>query len=480
MRLKLGMLLLIPLILGVTLLVVLGFSLFSPPSYDSYSVIHLIRRATASFTTEVIGPILKFIDTYWNYFPLAAIGIWRWAVWILKKICSYIYSPICASIPPYHDTITIITPVYNENPDVFRRALYSWEANRPDELVAVIDQSDTRCIKVFEEFSLNKSWTKLIVTHKPGKRRALVDGILKSNGNILALVDSDTIWGEDIKDKVLAPFVDPKIGGVTTKNHPIELRSLWQKMTDIFWDLRNYQDLPSQTAMGMTMTCLTGRTSFYRREVLLPKLDLFLNEVILGRKKESGEDKCLTRIAQQQGWKTYYQSNAVIYSSAPLDFKTFWGQRLRWSRNSHNSDLISLWQGWAWKHPFLAFYMVDRFISIFTLFLGPIFLGISIYLNQWLVSVTIVSWWLIGRGIRIIPHLRRKPRDLYLVPVYIGINFLNALIKLYALVTIREQKVIRELKQETRIGNKSAKRIKNVVLTAEIISTLVILVTFLR
>ena len=480
MRVKLGMLLLITIIVGIVLLLILSFSLFSPPSYDSYSIIHFTRHITALFATKVIGHILKFMDSYGIYLPLAAIGLWRWGVWIIKKICSYFYSPISVEIPPYHDTMTIITPVYNENPDVFRRALYSWEANRPDELVAVIDQSDRRCVEVFEQFSLHKPWAKLIITSKPGKRRALVDGILNSSGNILALVDSDTIWGEDIKDKVLAPFMDPEIGGVTTKNHPIELRSVWQEMTDIFWDLRNFQDLPAQTAMGKAMTCLTGRTSFYRREVILPKLDLFLNEVILGRKKESGEDKCFTRIAQQQGWKTYYQSNAVIYSSAPLDFKTFWGQRLRWSRNSHNSDLLSLWQGWAWRHPFLAFYMVDRIISIFTLFLGPIYLGISIYLNQWLVAVTIVSWWLVGRGIRIIPHLRRKPKDLYLVPVYVGINFLNALIKLYALVTIREQKVIRELKEETNIKNRSVKRLKNVILTAEIISTLVILVTLLK
>ena len=194
--------------------------------------------------------------------------------WIVKKICSYFYSPISVEIPPYHDTMTIITPVYNENPDVFKRALNSWEANRPDELVAVIDQSDRRCVEVFEQFSLNKPWAKLIITPKPGKRRALVDGILNSSGNILALVDSDTIWGEDIKNTVLAPFIDPEIGGVTTKNHPIELRSVWQKMTDIFWDLRNFQDLPAQTAMGKAMTCLTGRTSLYRREVYTPKTRL--------------------------------------------------------------------------------------------------------------------------------------------------------------------------------------------------------------
>jgi hyaluronan synthase len=214
--------------------------------------------------------------------------------------------------------------------------------------------------------------------------------------------------------------------------------------------------------------------------VIVPNLDRFLNEIILGRKKESGEDKCLTRITQQEGWRTYYQGNAIIFSSAPLNFKTFWTQRLRWSRNSHNSDLASLWQGWAWKHPYLAFYMIDRFISIFTLFLGPIFLAISIYFNQWLIALTIVCWWLLGRGIRIIPHLRRKPKDIVLVPVYVAVNFLNAIIKLYALVTIREQKVIRQLKDKENVGSGLLKRIKDIILTAEIIGTLVMLVSLLK
>ena len=121
--------------------------------------------------------------------------------------------------------------------------------------------------------------------------------------------------GPTISEKFYLPlFKDPDIAGVTPRNHPIERNSLWQKITDIFWDIRNYYDLPSQTAMGRALTCLTGRTSLYRREILLPKLNEFLNEVLLGRRKESGEDKCFTRLVQKEGWKTYYQNTAVIYS----------------------------------------------------------------------------------------------------------------------------------------------------------------------
>ncbi len=38
-----------------------------------------------------------------------------------------------------------------------------------------------------------------------------------------------------------------------------------------------------------------------------------------------------------------------------------------------------------------------------------------------------------------LPHLRRSPRDIALVPVYVGLNFYFALLKLYALFTLNQQ-----------------------------------------
>jgi hyaluronan synthase len=434
--------------------------------------------------TDVLGSaILKIMDNFWIYFPLALIGTWRWGVWIFKRMCAQLYTPVepDSSLPSTDSTISIVTPVYNENPKMFKTALDSWYLNKPHEIIAVIDQTDIACIETFKQFSQNKPSARLIITPKPGKRPALADGILEAKSKIVALVDSDTIWAPDIRDRILAPFKDPTIGGVTMRNHPIECQSLWQKMTDIFWDMRNFYDLPAQIAMGRMLSCLSGRSSLYRREVILPMLDEFLNEILLGIKKESGEDKCLTRLIQREGWRTYYQANAEAYSAASADFKTFWSQRLRWTRNSHNSDLVSLCEGWVWKHPFLAFYMVDRFIAMFTLFLGPIFLGIALYLNDWFLALSIVSLWLVGRGIKIIPHFKRKPEDILILPVYIGVTFLIALARLYAFVTIREQVWIRtEAKHSNRRETKKRvfERIKDMILTTEIIGGLVILVAY--
>jgi cellulose synthase/poly-beta-1,6-N-acetylglucosamine synthase-like glycosyltransferase len=450
-----------------------------PLAFDSLGIVKFMKNIGVILADYLGSTIVKLQEHFWYYIPLGIIGIWRWLVWGVKKTGAMLYVP-------FHEgradlALSIITPVYNEDPMTFKLALLSWEKNSPDEIIAVIDERDKDCISVFKDFCKKRPWAKLIVTPKLGKRQALADGILEAKNDIVALVDSDTLWDNNIKQELLAPFSHPSIGGVTPRNHPVKRRSMWEKMTDVFWDMRNYYDLPSQTAMGSFLTCLTGRTSLYRRHIILPKLDEFLNEIILGRRKESGEDKCLTRLIQKDGWKTYYQSTAVIYSVAASDFKTFVAQRLRWTRNSHNSDLVSLLDGWPFKHPYLAFYMIDRFVSTFTMFVGAIFMGISLYFNQWPIALSILALWIVGRGIRILPHLRRQPDDIFLVPVFVAVNFFMALIKLYALMTIREQKWIRKYSQGTESAEYGWSIFRNVtgmILTGGVVACIVLFVVY--
>jgi len=369
--------------------------------------------------------------------------------------------------------MAIITPVYEEDPNLFNKALESWAQNSPDELIAVIDERDIPCIKAFKNFARDKTWAKLIVTSKPGKRPALVDGILSSKSKIVALVDSDVLWGPNIREKLLAPFWDTKIGGVAVKQNTIQSNSVLQKIADMLWDQRNYVDWPSQASMGKALTCLSGRTAVYRREILLPLLGEFLNETILGRKKESGEDKCLTRLVQREGWSTYYQTNAQVYTEASSNFTVFWKQKLRWTRNTYNSDLASLREGWIWKKPYLLFFTIDKFISVFTLFIGPIALAIALYLNHWLIALSIIVLWLVGRGVRQGPHLRHNPSHILTIPVYVASNFWMGLAKVYALATIRDQKWIRP-KNRKEAHKLLIYKIKNIVATGAIIFAIAI------
>jgi hypothetical protein len=109
-------------------------------------------------------------------------------------------------------------------------------------------------------------------------------------------------------------------------------------------------------------------------------------------------------------------------------------------------------------------------------------MGISIFLNQWIVAGAILALWMSGRAIKILPHLERHPRDLILLPLFVAVYFLIALIKLYALVTIREQVWIRE-DHLPGVRFKYRKpgvfqKIKDWILTTEIITSIVFIVIF--
>lgn len=381
--------------------------------------------------------LAKYAQIAVFYIPLGVVGIWRWSVWAIRKAISFFYR-----IPrgDYNGTLSIITPVYNENPKFFKLALESWKQNQPDEIIAVIDYTDKNNVSVFKEFAKSFSGARLIVTPKPGKREALADGVRVARSEIVALVDSDTIWSKNIVPKMLAPFSDPEVGGTGPRQDVLHPETLAQKLFKIRLDNRFYTELAFLAAAGDAVTCLSGRTAVYRRETILPFMDDLVGEKFLEKKVISGDDKTLTRFVQAAGWKTRYVQDTIVYTPGFADMRTFLKQILRWSRNSWRSDLKTLGSSWVWRRePALALHMADRFFPIFTMLLGPIYFFISLYFGYWQLALILFIWWMVSRAVKIFPHLRERPQDIFMLPVYVAMTYVESLIKLYALISIDEQ-----------------------------------------
>lgn len=385
-----------------------------------------------------------FITNSWQfiilYSPLGIIGTWRWSVWLWQKILSFRYRSFPENKMAFKLSLSIVTPVYNENPKIFLQALESWKRNEPDEIIAVIDASDTASIQTFETFARGSPNATLIVTEEPGKRPALARGARVAYGDIIALVDSDTLWDQNIRGALLAPFANAKIGGVAPRQTIIKANALANKLFSIRFDIRFFHEFPYLMTVGNVLTCLSGRTAVYRREALLPVLDDMVNEKFFGQQCISGEDKRLTSLIQKNGWHTYYQRNACVRTPGMNRFSAFWKQNLRWARNSWRTDLRTLFSAWVWKRePFFAYHLLDRAVSPFTFLLGPIYMGIAISLEHWLVVQILAGWWLVSRTVKMWPHLRRAPLDIFFVPFFILIQYPFAILKIYALFTFNHQ-----------------------------------------
>ena len=72
---------------------------------------------------EIENYIAQNIDLFRFYLPLGIIGVWRWGVWLFKETVALFYRPDTGY---YKSRVSIITPVYNEEPRIFEKALKSF------------------------------------------------------------------------------------------------------------------------------------------------------------------------------------------------------------------------------------------------------------------------------------------------------------------------------------------------------------------
>ena len=423
---------------------------------------------------------LGFWQNVLLYAPLGIIGAWRWSVWLFQKVSGLRYRPLSPSDPLAADylatrpALSVVTPVYNEDPDHFEASLASWKRNDVDEIVAVIDESDTPCIAVFEKF---QAWhpskvTKLIITDEPGKRPALVKGARAATGDIIALVDSDTLWDDNIRDILLAPFSDPTVGGVGCRQEVIAPETPAEKLFAIRLTLRYLHEYPYLASIGDALTCLSGRTAVYRRTAILPELDDLKNETFLWKPCISGDDKRLTSLVMKKGWKLRYQGNASVRTYPMATLKQFFKQNLRWARNSWRTDLRMMGSSWTWKRePLFLYHLLDRSIQPFTLLLGPIFFVVALYFHHYIAAGILFAWWLISRTIKLLPHLREVPSDIRMVPLFTFAQFHLAVLKIYAFLTLDFQSWITRW-DKNRMQRESLTLLPSRIATAGLIGTI--------
>ncbi len=387
---------------------------------------------------ELWHSFLSVIGSVAFLVPIGALGLFRWCMWLAKRIPALFYRPVENN---FNTTATIVTPVYNEDPVLFRQAIESWIANGPEKILAVVDVTDTVCMEIAREYG---PLVEVMPIDIPGKRAALAAGVEATTTELVALVDSDVIWEPDVLKKIKMPFIDPKIGGVGTRQHmaPTDgvAPTLWERLADIYLDIRYSDEVPATTRWGRAVSCLSGRTAIYRTALLQSLREPFLNETFWGTHCMSGDDKRYTCLILQNGYNTWNQLNAHVYSTFKPTFSGFIKQRVRWSRNSFRSDLRALWQGWVWKYPYLALMLIDKTIAPFTLLVGPVVLILSMIMGHWNLVLALLVWWHVSRAFKLIPHFRKTPRDILILPIFVGVTYYMSLVKGYALFTIREHK----------------------------------------
>lgn len=377
--------------------------------------------------------VLKIVSDFW---PLAVAGTIVWSIWLYRFIVSHRTKPILTT---FRAPTSVVVPSYHEDPDILMQALDTWRSQDPLEIIIVLDLAD---VEAYDRIvALGDARVRPILFHHVGKRSALGAGLREARGEIVCLVDSDTLWQPGLLRAVQMPFEDALVGAVSTQQNVYQRHtSVWRRIADWMVTLRYEDQVPAMGRAG-AVPCVSGRTAVYRLEAVLPVLDRLENEFFLGRRCIAGDDGRLTWLVLAQGYRTVHQRSAHALSMFPADFRSFVKQRVRWSRNSYRCYLTAIFKGWLWRQPIMTQ------ITVLQILLTPVTMGVTLAylvfsrLEPTPLSIGLaIGWLLAGRGIRGISYLRKYPKDLLILPLMTVVVILVSLpIKLYAFFTMNKQ-----------------------------------------
>ncbi|TBN56855.1 glycosyltransferase [Glaciihabitans arcticus] len=374
------------------------------------------------------------IDGHPEIYMFAIYSALIWALWLAKVLISRRYKPFTGT---FTGTTSVVVPVLDEPEDLFRDVLARMVAQRPGEIIVVINGAPNPTLeRISEEFAPLVRW---VHTPIPGKRNAVMIGTEMSTGDITVLVDSDTVWTDGTLAELVKPFADESVGGVTTRQRILEPNRSWiTRWADWLENSRALYSMPAQSALGQ-VGCLPGRTIAFRRSIMMRVMGRFMNERFMGVFLEVSDDRTLTNLTLKEGYRTVYQHTSLVYTDAPLEIRKLFKQQLRWARGSQYNTLRML--PWMLGHaPVLALFFVMDIILPFLLagviagwiyraFTGQ---GYNFYegiLSEYgvqggvlVVLLLMLVSSVLSMAIRQIRHLSEKPTDFFRLPAFIIVS----------------------------------------------------------
>ena len=368
-----------------------------------------------------------------SWIPLGLIGLLSWSVWFIRRYLSHHhYREV---VNNFRCSTSLVVPVYREDPDVLERCLKTWLAEKPDEIILVVDDHDILLLGRLRD--LNLPTVRVVAWRHTGKRDALGIGVRLAIGEVIVFCDSDTSWRPGMLAALQMPFVDPRVGGVGSRQH-VYLPDSDVRRRVAYWMLNTrYLDYVPAMSRGGGVACLSGRTAAYRRSAILPLMPALEREMFLGRRCVAGDDGRLTWLVLASGHRTVHQASAQADSMFPDSWQAFAQQRVRWSRNSYRCYLTAMAQGWLWRQPLITQ------ITVLQVLLTPVTMGAAVLylvngsLLGWQLLLLALTWAVVGRAIRGFSHLREHPREIVLVPLVALVVAIVALpVKLWAAITM--------------------------------------------
>jgi hyaluronan synthase len=260
--------------------------------------------------------------------------------------------------------VSIVMPVYNEDPETFRRALETIAAQtRPVQCLHVIDDGSRTdaCGREMQRFVTAHPELECRYTYvsNNGKREAQAVAFGSDPAaDVFVTMDSDTLLDPQAIENGLAPFADAHVMSVAGMLVGLNRRhSLLTRLVDLGYTNSTLNTRACHSRMRSV--CVNqGPLALYRAFIPRKYLGVYLGHTFLGRKVVSGDDRMLTNFSLLEG-RTVMQQTAVAATLLPTSIWHLTRQRVRWSRSffrggmwliRHLPPTRTAWWLLAWRY----------------------------------------------------------------------------------------------------------------------------------
>jgi len=379
--------------------------------------------------------------------------LFRYTRLIVNCVSHWTFRPIPIPETPTYlpEDVTIILPTIAKGGDQLETTLRTCLRAEPHELILVTVDSNVEDLKKVA-YAINAKKIRVLSIREANKRRQLCRAIPEVSTAITIFVDDDVTWPAKVLQWMLAPFEDPKMGGVGTSQRLKRSKktSIWSFLGACYLERRNF-DCSACLQVDGGLPCLSGRTVAYRSSILQDEAFThdFTHEEWRTCQLNADDDNFITRWMYSHDWKIamQYHKDAEVQTTLE-DGPKYLSQCLRWVRSNWRSNLTSLFvEGHYWyTQPWSTYSVLQTTLTAWAL---PYDLLVFFAWYQASIGwpqdlrnslfVFLAAWtFLFSKTVKLWGHFSRYPADIMFLPIYIAFGYFHGLIKLWGLFTLSE------------------------------------------
>ncbi|MFF0991173.1 bifunctional polysaccharide deacetylase/glycosyltransferase family 2 protein [Kocuria nitroreducens] len=232
--------------------------------------------------------------------------------------------------------VSVILPVYNEEPVVERTLSALAASDYPNlEVIAVDDGSTDNTLAILRNYATRWPTLRVLTQPNAGKSIASNHGIMTARGEIIVTLDGDTLFEPQTVRMFARHFYDPTgkrpvgaVAGHVKVGNRTGILTMWQSLEYISGICVTRM---AESVAG-AISIVPGACAAWRKDAL---------QAAGGYSHDTlAEDADLTMTLQKLGYAVVQENQAVAWTEAPMTVKGLAKQRLRWTYG----NLQALWK----------------------------------------------------------------------------------------------------------------------------------------